>query len=79
LQRTKVRHRSASACPDVCDLHGVKIDVRPTSALRRHRARLVGTVLGVAMLTASGLAVAELTDASAGGPEQLPVSDPTHP
>lgn len=57
----------------------MNIDVRPTSALRRHRARIAGALVGIALLVAVVLAVAELAGATEQGPEQVPVSDVTHP
>lgn len=57
----------------------MNIDVRPTPALRRHRARIVGVLAGVAVLVATVFAVAEIADASEHGPDQVPVSDVTHP
>jgi hypothetical protein len=40
------------------------IDVRPTPALRRHRARIVGVIAGVALSAATLVPVAELATAS---------------
>lgn len=57
----------------------MNIDVRPTPALRRHRARIAGAVVGVAILTASIFAVAELAGASDTGMHDVPLSDVTHP
>ena len=57
----------------------MNIDVRPTPALRRHRARIAGALVGIALLVAVVLAVAELAGATERGPEQVPVSDVTHP
>ncbi|MGB0100880.1 MAG: hypothetical protein WBP61_11435 [Nocardioides sp.] len=57
----------------------MNIDVRPTPALRRHRARIVGAVAGVAMLAVTGFAVAELADASTQGIHEVPASDSRHP
>ncbi len=52
------------------------IDVRPTPAPRRHRARLVGAVLGVSMLAAALYSVTELASAGEPGPQRAPYSDP---
>ncbi len=79
MQRTEVRHRSAAARPYLCDGRDVNIDVRPTPALRRHRARIAGVLLGAGLLTLVGLAVAELAGASDVGPQDVPVSDVSHP
>jgi hypothetical protein len=57
----------------------VNIDVRPTPALRRHRARIAGALAGVAVLTATAFSIAELAGASEHGPQEVPVSDVTHP
>jgi hypothetical protein len=57
----------------------VNIDVRPTPALRRHRARIVGALVGVAVLAATMFSITELAGASAHGPQEVPVSDVTHP
>lgn len=52
------------------------IDVRPTPAPRRHRARLVGALLGVSMLAAALFSIAELGSAAEPGPQHAPYSDP---
>jgi hypothetical protein len=52
------------------------IEVRTTSALRRHRARIAGAVACVAMVAATLYSVAELAHASEVGPQQAPYSDP---
>jgi hypothetical protein len=57
----------------------VNIDVRPTPALRRHRARIAGALVAVAMLATTLFSVSELAHAGEQGPQQVPVSDPTHP
>ena len=79
MQRTKVRHRSADGRPILCHGLYVNIDVRPTPALRRHRARIAGVLLAVALLVATVFAVTEIADATEQGPQRVPVSDPTHP
>jgi hypothetical protein len=52
------------------------IDVRPTPALRRHRARIVGVIAGVALSAATLVPVAELATASQPGPQGIHLSDP---
>ena len=52
------------------------IEVRTTSTLRRHRARVAGAVACVAMVAATLFSVAELAHASEAGPQQVPYSDP---
>ncbi len=54
------------------------IEVRPTPALRRHRARIVGAVTGLTLVAASLLSVAELASASDSGPPDTTVSDRSH-
>ena len=55
------------------------IEVRPTSAVRRHRARIAGTVVGAAMLAASLVSVAEIAFAPDPGQQPTPYSDPAQP
>lgn len=55
------------------------IDVRPTPALRRHRARIAGALVAVAVLALAVLAVAELAGVGEHGTGRVPVSDVTHP
>ncbi|GAB6985850.1 hypothetical protein [Nocardioides pyridinolyticus] len=57
----------------------MNIDVRPTPALRRHRARIAGALVGAALLALVLLALAELAGVGEHGPDQVPVSDVTHP
>ncbi len=52
------------------------IEVRPTSALRRHRARVAGAVACLAMVAATLFSVAELSSAAEVGPQHVPYSDP---
>lgn len=52
------------------------IHVRPTSALRRHRACLAGAVAGVAMVAATAFSVVELAGAHDQAPQPVPYSDP---
>lgn len=54
------------------------IEVRPTPALRRHRARIVGTVAGLTLVAASMLSVAELASASDYATPDVTVSDRSH-
>ena len=54
----------------------VIIEVRPTPALRRHRARITGAVACLAMIAATLFSVAELAGAAQAGPQQVPYSDP---
>ena len=54
------------------------IEVRPTPALRRHRAHIVGAVAGLSMIAASLLSVAELASASHATPQDVTVSDRSH-
>lgn len=57
----------------------MNIDVRPTPALQRHRARIVGALVGVGVLVATVFAVAEIASAAEHRPDRVPVSDVTHP
>lgn len=52
------------------------IDVRPTSALRRRRARIAGALVAVVMVAATLFSVSELAHATQGVPQQAPYSDP---
>ncbi|HYF72957.1 MAG TPA: hypothetical protein VD864_09050 [Nocardioides sp.] len=52
------------------------IEVRPTPALRRHRARIVGAVAGAGLLAVTLLSVAQLAEATDVGPTDVTVSDP---
>ena len=52
------------------------IEVRPTPALRRHRARIAGAVGCLAMLAVSAFSVAELASPTGSGAQQAPYSDP---
>jgi hypothetical protein len=52
------------------------IEVRPTPALRRHRARIVGAVAGISLLATTVLSVAQLTSAADIGRPDVAVSDP---
>lgn len=52
------------------------IEVRPTSALRRHRARIAGALLGATMIAATLLSVSELAYSAQPGPQHAPYSDP---
>lgn len=52
------------------------IEVRPTPALRRHRARIVGAVAGVGLLAAALASVAQLAEGTDLGPTDVTVSDP---
>jgi len=52
------------------------IDVRPTPALRRHRARIVGAVAGIGLLAATLASVAEIVSSTDLGPGSVTVSDP---
>ena len=54
------------------------IDVRPTPALRRHRAHIVGAVAGISLIAASLISVAELASASDTRPSGVTVSDRSH-
>jgi hypothetical protein len=63
----------------LCERRGVNIDVRPTPALRRHRARIAGALVGVGLLVATAWSVAELASAADGGSQQVPVSESTQP
>jgi hypothetical protein len=71
-----MRHRSAANRPNNCHRRRVIIDVRPTPALRRHRARIAGAVAGLAMVAATLVSVAELAGAADSVPAQVPYSDP---
>lgn len=52
------------------------IEVRPTPALRRYRARIVGVVAGVGLLAVTLVSVAQLAGATELGPTDVTVSDP---
>jgi hypothetical protein len=52
------------------------IEVRPTPALRRYRARIVGAVVGASLVATTLLSVAELASASDLGRHSVPLSDP---
>ena len=52
------------------------IEVRPTSALRRRRARIAGAVVCVAMIVATVFSISELAHAAETGPQRAPYSDP---
>jgi hypothetical protein len=52
------------------------IEVRPTSALRRRRARIAGAVVCVAMIVATVFSISELAHAAEAGPQRAPYSDP---
>ena len=54
------------------------IEVRPTPALRRHRARIVGAVAVVGLVGVSLLSVAQLANANDVGRPDVTVSDPSH-
>lgn len=54
------------------------IEVRPTPALRRHRARIVGAVAVVGLVAASLLSVAQLASASDVARPDVTVSDRSH-
>lgn len=54
------------------------IEVRPTPALRRHRAHIVGAVAGISLIAASLISVAELASASDTQPHGVTVSDRSH-
>lgn len=54
------------------------IEVRPTPALRRHRAHIVGAVAGISLMAASLISVAELASASDTAPHDATVSDRSH-
>ena len=54
------------------------IDVRPTPALRRHRAHIVGAVAGISLIAASLISVAELASANDTTPHGVTVSDRSH-
>jgi len=55
------------------------IEVRPTSAVRRHRTRIAGAVVGAAMIAASLASVAEIAFAPDPGQQPTPYSDPAQP
>jgi hypothetical protein len=71
-----MRHRSAAGRPETCHGRLVIIDVRPTPALRRHRARIAGAVAALAMISATLLSVAELAGVTDSAPARTPYSDP---
>ena len=52
------------------------IEVRPTPALRRHRGRIVGTVVGAGLLAMTLLSVAELASPDGVAGPEVSVSDP---
>lgn len=52
------------------------IEVRPTPALRRYRARIAGAAAGVAMVVGTLVSVATLADTAEHGPQQVPYSEP---
>ncbi len=52
------------------------IEVRPTPALRRYRARIVGVVAGLALLATMLVSVVELAGATDPAPGRVTVSDP---
>ncbi|WP_395695615.1 hypothetical protein [Nocardioides sp.] len=52
------------------------IDVRPTPALRRHRARIAGVAAAVVMVVASLCSVAALAHDSRPVPDPAPTSGP---
>jgi hypothetical protein len=54
------------------------IEVRPTPALRRHRARIVGAVTVATLVAVSLISVAELASANDYGPPDVSVSDRSH-
>lgn len=54
------------------------IEVRPTPALRRHRARIVGAVAVAGLVAASLLSVAQLASANETGRPDVTVSDRSH-
>lgn len=51
------------------------IEVRPTPALRRYRARIVGVVAGLGLLAATLVSVAELANATGLSPRSVTVSN----
>lgn len=51
------------------------IEVRPTPALRRYRARIAGAVAGVGLLAVALVSVAQLAEATDLGPNHATVSD----
>lgn len=51
------------------------IEVRPTPALRRYRARIVGVVASLGLLAATLVSVAELASATDLDPRSVTVSD----
>ena len=54
------------------------IDVRPTPALRRHRAHIVGAVAAVCLIGASLVSVVQLASLSEPRPSDVTVSDRSH-
>ena len=58
--------------------HTMIIEVRPTPALRRHRARIVGAVAVAGLVAASVLSVAQLASANDAGRPDVTVSDRSH-
>ncbi|WP_296601853.1 hypothetical protein [Nocardioides sp.] len=52
------------------------IEVRPTPALRRYRARIAGAVAGVGLLAVALVSVAQLAEGTHLGPADVTVSDP---
>jgi hypothetical protein len=56
----------------------MNIEVRPTPALRRHRARIVGAVAVAGLVAASLLSVAQLASANDAGRPDVTVSDRSH-
>jgi hypothetical protein len=53
------------------------IEVRPTPTLRRHRARIVGAVAGIALLATTLVTVAELASVADLGRPDVAVTDPS--
>jgi hypothetical protein len=51
------------------------IEVRPTPALRRYRARIVGAVAGVGLLAVTLVSLAQIASATDLGPTEVTVSD----
>jgi hypothetical protein len=54
----------------------VIIDVRPTSALRRRRARIVGALVAGVIVAATFFSISELAQDARSAPQQAPYSDP---
>lgn len=52
------------------------IEVRPTPALSRYRARIAGAVAGVGLLAVAMVSVAQLAEGTHLGPADVTVSDP---